>query len=418
MERLRLRKPRLTRKSIGLTKFWFGIGAGLFVAVALNSFFSVGMELMRLVTSIWSDLWDLDELERPFYQYFFASVSYLLGLNIALSIWFGRIRGNFRGHRPALRTGWLMNQLSLWVVILVVFRYCSLVPILVFAMPDVNNQLRLIDSYPFLFGLIPMVFFLQSWHIYQKCFRAGRWMLASLLLGMLIIFLLGRFLVVGPEVVNREYAGWYKEEFEYIAAQTSRAKFLYGIEYTRETISDLKKFYSIRSAIQMHGVSQAFEQDHPVSLDTIILARMIIDLQKEMPWEFKWEYAGKPTFWYYPLPHETYRQLKVYPGNSPESRELMELLLAMYSIRENTLKYYDIMYGKGPEPDADGNREFPRFLSNGFYPEQLLYLDLLGWDLENVRDSMKLREEFIEIRALYPQWDSLNISPARDLQLR
>jgi len=87
MNRVALRKPKLSVDAMGKLRFWVGLAAGVAAAVILSVFFNQWRELLRLQTVMQADLLLLTAEESSFYNGFFALLSAVLGHNLCVWVW-------------------------------------------------------------------------------------------------------------------------------------------------------------------------------------------------------------------------------------------------------------------------------------------------------------------------------------------
>jgi hypothetical protein len=114
----------------------------------------------------------------------------------------------------------------------------------------------------------------------------------------------------------------------------SKAKAEYGIEFKKKTIDILKKWHSESSVEQVISIKTAFSESIPVSLDTIILQKIVI---RNFKHGGKYYARNSSENWQYALPKDILKQIQLYDINSYETKELFEVLKEAIDLM-NTLK--------------------------------------------------------------------------------
>lgn len=152
-----------------------------------------------------------------------------------------------------------------------------------------------------------MVIFFQNWFIVRLVYRAGKWILISFIVCLLSAYLLQLTTSVDQEMLNNVYYQQYQKDYEYIKQEIANAKSKYGIEFKPETINVLKKWHAESSLDQVQRIKLAFAKNQSVSLDTIILQKIIVRNFKHGDWIF---YTNNPILnWHYALPNDILNQI-------------------------------------------------------------------------------------------------------------
>lgn len=92
----------------------------------------------------------------------------------------------------------------------------------------------------------------------------------------------------------------------------------------------MKKQITVSSVEQIAAVKQAFTSNRPVSMDTIILQKIIIRNYKEGGWYYY--RRNSIENWRYALPVDILKQLRYFDQNSKEVKELFEVLKEMIAL--------------------------------------------------------------------------------------
>ncbi|MBJ2176346.1 hypothetical protein JBL43_18990 [Aureibaculum sp. A20] len=320
---IKFRKEKISIQNIGKQRFWIGIVSGLFSAIMISLTFNYFRELFRFLTTLSADLLILEKPELQFYNYFFSSLATVLGLSITISIWMtnnNHKRKKDKIYKQLSRTNILF---TFWLILMMIARFGSVLPFVLYGTPGYDNQLNLFEEYWLLFVLIPIVVFAQNWFIVRLIYRSTKWIFFSLLICIAITFILKTTTSISPEILNNAYYKKFESDYNYIDNQINKAKSEYGIEFQENTINTLKKWHTESSRKQVIDLKSAFSKDHKISLDTIILQKIVIKNFKENGRYFR---KNSIDNWNYALPKDILRQLKFYESNSNESKELIEIL--------------------------------------------------------------------------------------------
>lgn len=202
MNHIRFRKERLSIQLIGKQRFWVGVVAGLITAISISLFFNYSREIIRLFTTLSDNLLILKDKELLFFNIFFSLLSSLLGLSISIWIWMQNKKHNRRKDRIYKQISINNAFLVFWVVFMVISRFGSILPLILFNLTGYNNHLNLYEDFRILFVLLPIVVFMQSWFSVRLVYKAGRWIFISFLIVILTAFILYFTTTVNQEILN------------------------------------------------------------------------------------------------------------------------------------------------------------------------------------------------------------------------
>lgn len=326
MTNIRFRKEKLSIDLIGRQRFWIGIAAGVISAISLSLFFNYSREILRSLTGISSDLIVLETNELLFFDYFFCLLASVMGHSYTIWIWMSN-KNNKR------RKGSLYKQLArtnamviFWIILMVVARFATLLPMVLITRPGYDNHLNLFEDHWLLFVLIPIVVFMQNWFSVRLVYRARKWIFVSFLLCLLLAFTLKMTTTVNQDLLNQPYHQRFATDYNYIDQEVATATKEYGVEFDTKTIEVLKKWHTNKSVEQIESVKLAFEKDKPVSMDTIILQKIIVRNYKKRRGDGRFYRRGSIENWHYALPMDILKQLSNYSNSSDEAKELVEVL--------------------------------------------------------------------------------------------
>lgn len=385
----KFRKEKISIENIGKQKFWIGIISGLISAITISLVFNYFRELFRFLTGQFADLLILEESELQFFNYFFSSLATVLGLSITVWVWMtnnNHKRKKDRIYKQLARTN---NLLIFWLILMMIARFGTILPLILYASPGFDNQLNLFEEYWFLFILIPIVIFSQNWFTVRIIYRSEKWILLSFLICIVIAFTLKKSTSINQEIFNDSYHEKFEKDYKYIDEQIKKAKIEYGIEFNENTINTLKKWHTESSTQQVTSLKSAFSKDKKVSLDTIILQKIVIKNYKN---------GGLNNYrqnsienWHYALPLDVLRQLEFFDINSNESKELLEILkeqIYLVNTPEIGWKEYD------KHSDTEIRKSFGIKYN---VPKQLIE------QLEKVRNSLMNDKKYYEISKHLPE---------------
>jgi len=330
MTNIRFRKEKISIQNIGRQRFWIGIVAGLISAISISLFFNHSREMLRLSTSMSSDLLILKENELLLFNYFFSFLSTVLGFSITIWIWMQNKKHNQRKDSIYKQLSITNALLIFWVILMIISRFGSILPIVLFGSPGYDNHLNLYEEYWILFVLLPIVVFLQSWFTVRLVYQSGRWILLSFLFCILTAFTLQLTTTVNQEKLNSAYYQRFESDYNYIDLEIKIAREKYGVDIDEQSVRILKKQITESSVEQILSVKKAFSSDRPVSMDTIILQKIIIRNFKEGGWYYY--RRNSIENWRYALPIDILKQIDNYYRSSNETKELFEILKEMIDL--------------------------------------------------------------------------------------
>lgn len=324
MIKTRFKKDLISIHKIGKQRFWIGVLAGLFSALSISLAFNHIREAFRYWTGVASDLLILEAKELSFFNNFFATLAALLGLSVAIGIWMG-------GNSHKRRKDRLYKQLSIsnallifWVSLIMIARFGQILTIIFFGLRGYEDHLKLLYEFWLLLVLFPIAVFMQNWSSVRLVYRAGNWILLSFVFSAILAFILSKTTTVSQEAVNEEYFLRFEKAYSYVDEELDRAKELYGITYGSQTLGALKDWYSESAKAQINEIKSAFSKDRKVSLDTIILQKIIIHNCKTGGRNYDTWSSNK--YWPYALPEDILKQIGLFDVGAHEVRELFQIL--------------------------------------------------------------------------------------------
>lgn len=320
----RFGKETISIQNIGRQRFWIGLIAGIVSAISISLAFNYSREVFRLFTSMSADLLILSSKELQFFNFFFPTLSTVLGLSISIWIWMSNPKHKRRKDRIFKQLTRTNTLLIFWVTLMVIARFGSILPIILYGMPGYDNHLNLYEEYWLLFVLIPLVVFFQNWFTVSLVYRAGKWILISFFVCLISAYSLNRTTKVDQEKLNYAYHQRFTQDYLYIEQEISNAERKYGISFNPETIEVLKKWHTQSSIEQVMSLKTAFSQNSPVSMDTIILQKIAIRNFKQG----RWHYHRRNSIenWKYALPVDILRQINLTKSNENRTKELLHVL--------------------------------------------------------------------------------------------
>lgn len=216
-------------------------------------------------------------------------------------------------------------------------------------MPLVNIQgydrhLQLHLEFPIIFILVPIMMFLLYWQVIQRVFKTNFWMIKSLLVIIAWTLILFKGLSLDRSIIDNSYRFSFKERLDIIDNELNKAKTL-GLKISPETKSILEKFHTESKLKMMGDIRSSFKSNKAVSLDTLVLAKIIItnldhvgNFPVEVNNEEKWD-----LMWMYPFPEDVYRQLKFHDPKDIETKVIFEMLSEMINISNSRFRDSQIL---------------------------------------------------------------------------
>ena len=320
---IKFRKQNISIQSIGKQRFWIGTVVGFFLAILISLLFNHTREVFRCIIILSTDLLILEAKEIQFYNYFFSALATVLGFFMTMWIWMGNHKHRRRTDRIYKQQARTYSLLFLWVIMMLITRLVMILSFLLYTRKDYVDYLNLDEEYWLLFILLPLFLFIQNWSIVRRVYQAKKWILLSFGIGIITTFVLSKTTTVDQNKINDTYFKQYEEDYQYIEEEVAKAKSKYGVDFDVESIHTLKKWRTEQSEEQVNKVTSAFSKNQAVSMDTIILQKIIIRNCKKGKWSYR---NPLNNYWPYALPNDVLKQIEYFDPNSNETKELLEVL--------------------------------------------------------------------------------------------
>ena len=317
-------KPNLSIAKIGVLRFWIGLVIGFLFSLCLCLFFNYSREIMRFLSGAFSDLILIDEKTNLFFNIFFAAFSTAIGFSITFWFWMSGTKNEYRKQRLFKRLSQVNSTLIIWIPLMLITRIGFILFILLYAQRGYDSNLKLIEDFQLLFVLLPIVIFLQNWLSIRSIFKTNKWITFSFVAYVAVSMIIHLLASLSNNVVDKNYALRFQEDYQIIESELKRAKEKYNIYFTDTTIKALKQWHTDSSKKQMDQVQRAFESDKSVSIDTIILQKIIIKNFKEGRWDSR--QMNSYNNWPYAKPIEIKTQILRNKSDSIKLYELNSLL--------------------------------------------------------------------------------------------
>ncbi|WP_445711084.1 hypothetical protein [Flavobacterium sp.] len=163
------------KQNIPISKFrlWCGFSIGLLLSFSIYQFFVLGRDLLRLLTfSDHFNYLDFSENELLFYNLFYAFLALIIGQSFFLKIIFDTSK-KFGEKRIQFKRKKIVHNQNIWIwfFLLWIFRFATMYSFLnmvgfgqkINYAPVFYEYFSFYEEYPYLFVLIVLVLFLQSW---------------------------------------------------------------------------------------------------------------------------------------------------------------------------------------------------------------------------------------------------------------
>jgi len=326
MKKINFKKSEISIKNIGELRFWLGIIAGLISATTISILLNRFRELIRLLSSLKSDLLIFEKKELLFFNTFFVSLSTVLGLSITIWVWMGNPINRKKKHKIYKLQSRTNTKFIFWIILFLTAQLGCLFLYFSLGISTYDYPINLYKDYKIIFIFIPIVIFLQSWFSVRRIYKAGKWIFFSFFLTIIASFILYPITTVNQDKLNHIYYNRFKKEYEYIELEKIKSESKYGIKYDLNTITNLKQWYTINSTEQVLNIKKAFSKKSKVTIDTIVLQKIIIHNQNTYR-HYRYYSKSRPLAnWTYPLPEDILTQISYFETNSYEINELYQIL--------------------------------------------------------------------------------------------
>jgi hypothetical protein len=322
-------KPEISIDKIGKRQFWTGTIIGILIAFVLSYFFNYSRESLRMITFM-ADPYILTEKEFRLYDLFFASFATSLGFGFTIIYW---LRGRNKNIKKRyLKTFTISNAwLITFVALMLVARFGSILPIIVYGLHGYDGQLDLLHDFWLMFVLIPIYVFFAHWNTIRMIFRTRYWVLLSIVFYILTTFYLYKTTYADRDILNQSYYSQNKQRFDYIDSEFDKAKKI-GVFFSDSTKQILRKKYAERTTDLVLSLKHAFQTEKIVPLDTLILEKIVIHNMNRHGLYFYGRHQDRDKNWSYALPESIYKQILKHDVDSKETELLFEILSEQISL--------------------------------------------------------------------------------------
>ncbi|GAB5558119.1 MAG: hypothetical protein SchgKO_23320 [Schleiferiaceae bacterium] len=163
-------------------------------------------ESLRVLPSLLADsLWELTPSENNYYDWIYAALSVMMGHGVMWNYWLERPR-RFRAKNNRKRYSILTDHRILWASFLWFTRSAfTFAMVLGITFSYGFEELSFYEEFRFLFPLMMVVFYLQSWNSLRKIYRRKVWKRFGVTTLVLLVFTYGltRFSLVDPVAINQ-----------------------------------------------------------------------------------------------------------------------------------------------------------------------------------------------------------------------
>ncbi|QHI35849.1 hypothetical protein IMCC3317_11970 [Kordia antarctica] len=325
-------KPRLSISKIGKLQFWIAIGLGILSAIVFYLFTFYLLDFMIVMSVLLGgDLPNISAEVSFFEKSFLIATSLTVGITMMIRHWFMQATFHFQHSRKKITLR--LSNYSLFLYYLILYVAIVFIRFSVFGKASVGSHQPI--NYNSLFFIIPLYLFFASWTEVSRYFKTANWIPYTFLISIFTVTLMS-LIDIKPEGFSKStFQNCHSEELDYIDAEVEKAKRDYGISYSEETIRTLKQLRTENSLNQLEKVRLAFKTDVKVSLDTIILEKILIH-------NFKGYYKDRQQSYAYIFPIHAYEQLRKVAPNSHEATELLNILVEFHKL---TMLMHDAYYG-------------------------------------------------------------------------
>lgn len=317
-------KPELSLKQIGTLRFWLGTFIGIFFSTSLCFLLNYSTEILRYFTGQFGDQIYISSKAKFQLEIFFAALSTTAGFSLAMWFWLSGIRKYYPKQKLHKRLNQVNSILAIWIPLLFITRIGTILFTNVYAIRGYDNSINLLEEFKIILVLIPLVIFFQNWLNIRLVFKINRWPVFSILAVLSTSTLLVYITSVDTNKIDTNYKKRFENEYQYIDYEILHASKDYNIQYSKATIKTLKEWHTIQSLNQVESVKNAFENSGSVSLDTIILQKIIIRNFKNGIWQPQ---RGNLFYgWDYAKPLDILKQIKNAKYDRKRTKELIEII--------------------------------------------------------------------------------------------
>ena len=326
-------KPRLTVAKIGKFRFWLGIGLGGLSATVFYVFTFYLLDFMMVMNvSMGGDLSIVPTETSFFEKSFLIATSLTVGVTMMIRHWF--MQATFHFQRSRKKITLRLSNYSVFLVYLVFYVASVFIR---FSYLDIDfTKANQFIKYNSLLFIIPLYLFFAAWTEVSRYFKTRNWIPYTFFISLFIITLLS-FMDIKPQGFSgKAFLNMHAEEFKYIDSEVEKAKHEYDISFSEETINSLKQLRTENAFNQLEKVRLAFKTDGKVSLDTIILEKILIH-------NFKGFYKDSRHTYAYVFPFHVYKQLRKVAPTSQEATELLNILAEFHDLGIYMMSLYDVI---------------------------------------------------------------------------
>jgi hypothetical protein len=195
--------------SLGISKsrFIIGVSVAILFSLSFYSLSTITREILRVFsTTENNDVWILSESENNFYNLFYAFISVIFGQSICFSLWLSKKRKILGRHR-FLRSSIMIDQSVLNSYFVLWFTKMAFMFACFFGLDGLGGfyVFSFYPDYNYLFILIIVVLFFQSWVTIRRIFKnqSLKWILVSILVVSGLSFSLSKINIVDYESINK-----------------------------------------------------------------------------------------------------------------------------------------------------------------------------------------------------------------------
>ncbi len=296
---------------------------GVAASFVFSYFLNYSRESLRFITFMGDPL-ILTEKEFRLYDLFFAALSTSLGFGFTIIFWLTGRNKNIRKRHVqlfAVSNAWFIT----WVVLMVVSRFGSILPITLYTIKGYDNQLDFLHTFWLLLILIPLYVFFAQWNSIRLIFRTKNWVLLSTVVFCITTFALYETTYADRGILDRNYYSVNQEYFHYIDKELKTAREM-GVVFPDSVKEILQKKYAERTINLVLALKEAFNKNKTVPLDTLILEKIVVHNLHLTDQIFYAPYDDMDKNWPYAFPEEIYYQIQKHNPNSAETKVLFEIL--------------------------------------------------------------------------------------------
>lgn len=281
-------KPILTVNTLGKTKFWAGIAAGVIMSAILVFLYAVYFEASRFGTAtMLKDAFYYDINELSYYKKFNAVLGAILGFCFTHYIWFSSLHTVKRRRIGAMLIMRATPMIIFSVMLAVIGRYASIMTFIFDSTTKADVVIDLWKEYYWWYYLLPVVIFLWLWGVVRMVYKkVMKWILYSFIGLSIWSIALTNISTYEEPRINKSFEAKYGRGYTIIEHELKLMS-VYDIDISEDEVRLIKSRVSFASDDMLDSMSRPFYSKirdsfafEKVPFKTILLEKLHVKLRK------------------------------------------------------------------------------------------------------------------------------------------